>query len=170
MPLRAIVVAAIIAAIVLVSGLILLGLAGDFLVDWAWFSAVGYLSVFWTILGAKAVIFFAVFVFSSAFLWLNGSLASRFSGPGRYRHPVPDWQSVRGHTLPELLKLESRHVPWHLLVAGVAGLLGILIAAWEMSNWDVFLQFLYHVRYGQNDPVYGKDIGFYSSRFRPMSP
>jgi hypothetical protein len=36
------VVAAIIAAIVLVVGLPLLGLVGDFLVDWARFSAVGY--------------------------------------------------------------------------------------------------------------------------------
>ncbi len=84
MPLKTIVVAVIIAAIVLVSGLILLGLAGDFLVDWAWFSAVGYLSVFWTILSTKTVIFFAVFVCSGAFLWLNGLLASRFSGRGKH--------------------------------------------------------------------------------------
>ncbi len=162
MPLKTIVVAVIIAAIVLVSGLILLGLAGDFLVDWAWFSAVGYLSVFWTILSTKTVVFFAVFVCSGAFLWLNGLLASRFSGRGKHAHPLPfDWQSVRGHTLAELLKLMPRHVAWPQLVAGVAGILGILIAAAQMSNWDVFLRFLYHVPYGQDDPVYGKDIGFY---------
>ena len=162
MPLKAIVVAVIIAAIVLVAGLTLLGLAGDFLVDWAWFSAVGYLSVFWTILSAKTVIFFAVFVWSSAFLWLNASLASRFSGRGKYVHPVPfDWQSVRGHTLAELLKLMPRHVAWPQLIAGVAGILGILIAAGEMGDWEVLLRFLYHVPYGQDDPVYGKDIGFY---------
>ncbi len=162
MPLKTIVVAVIIAAIVLVSGLILLGLAGDFLVDWAWFSAVGYLSVFWTILSTKTVIFFAVFVCSGAFLWLNGLLASRFSGRGKHAHPLPfDWQSVRGHTLAELLKLMPRHVAWPQLVAGVAGILGILIATAQMSNWDVFLRFLYHVPYGQDDPVYGKDIGFY---------
>ena len=162
MPLKAIVVAVIIAAIVLVAGLTLLGLVGDFLVDWAWFSAVGYLSVFWTILGAKAVIFLAVFVWSSAFLWLNASLASRFSGGGKYAHPLPfDWQSVRGHTLAELLKLLPRHAAWPQLVAGVAGILGILIAAREMSDWEAFLRLLYHVPYGQDDPVYGKDIGFY---------
>src|SRR6266498_1965565 len=159
---RAIVVAVIIAAIVLVSGLILLGLVGDFLVDWAWFSAVGYLSIFWTILGAKGVIFFAVFVGSSAFLWLNGSLASRFCNRGKYVPPAPfEWQSVRGHTLAELLRLMPRHVAWPRLVAGVAGILGILIAATEVSSWDVFLRFFYHVPYGRNDPVYGKEIGFY---------
>src|ERR1700674_4939581 len=57
-----------------------------------------------------------------------------------------------------------RHAAWSRLVAGVAGILGILIAAAQMSNWDTFLQFLYHVPYGQDDPVYGNDIGF-----RPFS-
>jgi len=54
-----------------------------------------------------------------------------------------------------------RHVAWPRLVAGVAGILGILIAATEVSSWDVFLRFFYHVPYGRNDPVYGKEIGFY---------
>jgi uncharacterized protein len=157
---RAIIIAVITTAIVLV--LILLRLAVDFLVDWAWFSAVGYLNVFWTILGSKIAIFFAAFVGSSVFLWLNGSLAFRLSGQGRHVHPgVSDWQSVRGHTLSELIKLMSRIIPWYLLVAGLAGIFGILIATAEMSNWNLFLQLFYHVPYGQNDPVYAKDIGFY---------
>ena len=56
-----------VAVIVILACLIVLGLASSFLVDWAWFSAIGYLNVFWTILGGKAVLFFTVFV-GSAFL------------------------------------------------------------------------------------------------------
>ena len=63
-----------VAVIVIVACLIVLGLASSFLVDWAWFSAVGYLSVFWTILGAKAALFFAVFAASAVLLGVNGSL------------------------------------------------------------------------------------------------
>ena len=37
--------------------MILLGLVGDVLVDWMWFSSIGYLQVFWTTIGAKAGIF-----------------------------------------------------------------------------------------------------------------
>jgi uncharacterized membrane protein (UPF0182 family) len=34
--------------------------------------------------------------------------------------------------------------------------------AWgEVGNWSTILQFLYHVPYGTNDPLHGKDIGFY---------
>ena len=47
-----------VAIIVIVACRIALGLASDFLVDWLWFSAVGYFDVFWTIFGAKAILFF----------------------------------------------------------------------------------------------------------------
>ena len=65
-----------VAVIVIVACFIVLGLTSDFLVDWAWFSAIGYLDVFGTILAGKAVLFFAVFAGSAIFLWVNGSLAS----------------------------------------------------------------------------------------------
>jgi uncharacterized membrane protein (UPF0182 family) len=68
-----------VAVIVIVACFIVLGLTSDFLVDWAWFSAIGYLDVFGTILGGKAVLFFAVFAGSAILLLVNGSLASRFA-------------------------------------------------------------------------------------------
>ena len=55
----------------------------------------------------------------------------------------------------------SPHVSGRLAVAGAAILLGLLSAAIEISNWDTVLRFLYQVPYGENDPVFGKDIGFY---------
>jgi hypothetical protein len=41
-------------------------LLGDFLVDWLWFSAIGYLNVFWTIIIAEAEVFFSVFLLPPA--------------------------------------------------------------------------------------------------------
>src|SRR5262249_49634755 len=74
-PWRGAVVGLIIAAIVVVICLILLGLTGDFLVDWLWFSTVGYSDVFWTTVVAEAGVFFAVFAATTIILWVNGSLA-----------------------------------------------------------------------------------------------
>src|ERR1700738_612048 len=42
-----------------------------------------------------------------------------------------------------------------------AGVFAILVAAAEVSSWDLFLRFVYQVPYGDSDPLYGKDIGFY---------
>src|SRR5437016_3354556 len=158
MPRRAIAVA----VIVIVACFIVLGLTSDFLVDWAWFSAIGYLEVFWTILGSKAVLFFFVFAGSAILLWVNGALASRFARPLRQMYPIDFDQEAGGvQTLPELLERVGRRLPWRLLIPGVAGVLAILVAAAEVSNWDLFLRFVYQVPYGESDPMYGKDIGFY---------
>src|SRR6202171_5533792 len=78
-PRQSAVVRFIIAAVVVGVFLILLGLASDFLVDWLWFSSIGYLQVFWTTIGAKAIVFFAVWTATAVILWLNGLLAVRFA-------------------------------------------------------------------------------------------
>ena len=75
--------------IIIAACLIALGLAANFLVDWLWFSAVGYVDVFWTILGAKVALFLLVFAASAVLLWLNGSLACRFAE----RQGRPPWSS-----------------------------------------------------------------------------
>ncbi len=41
--------------------IIALGRIMSLVVDWAWFSSIGYVGVFWTALAAKAALFVAVF-------------------------------------------------------------------------------------------------------------
>ena len=55
----------------------------------------------------------------------------------------------------------SQHLPWRFLIAGGALVLAALIALGEVGNWDVALRFIRQAPYGQSDPLYGKDIGFY---------
>jgi uncharacterized protein len=152
-----------VAVSVIVAGFLVLALTSDFLVDWVWFSAVGYLDVFRTILGAKAALFLAVFTASAILLWLNGFLALRLARRDRRLvSPVAFWQEPGAvQPSPAPLEMMRQDLPWRLVIAGAAGLLGILIAAGEISNWDVFLRFIYQVPYGQSDPLYGADIGFY---------
>jgi uncharacterized membrane protein (UPF0182 family) len=40
-------------------------------------------------------------------------------------------------------------------------LIALLVAAIDVGNWNVFLQFLYRVPFGADDPLYNRDIGFY---------
>jgi uncharacterized protein len=137
-------------------------LLGDFLVDWLWFSAIGYLNVFWTIIIAEAEVFFSVFVATAIILWVNGWLASRFTRSPWIQRPLSlEWKGLRVATVPELLEFMRRRLPWPLLIAGAAGLFATLVAWGEAHNWGVFLQFLYRVPYGASDPLYDKDIAFY---------
>jgi len=101
---------------------------------------------------------------------VNGTLAYRFARRRGQVYCVDfERESEAVQTLPELLVLMGQRLPWRLLIAGVAGILAILVAAGEVSNWDVFLRFVYQVPYGRSDPQYGKDIGFYLFSRPPIS-
>jgi len=147
---------------VVVVGAIVLGLATRFLVNWGWFSAVGFEGVFWTVVIAKVVVFVVVFAASACAIWLNAFVAHRVAGQRTdLRLITSPWGSLEGITPPALLERLYRHFPWHLLVAAIALVLGVFIAIGQVGNWNLVLRFLYQVPYGQSDPLFGKDIGFY---------
>ena len=159
-PWRGAVAALIVAAIVGLICLILLGLTGDFLVDWLWFSAIGYWGVFWTTILAEAEVFFAVFAATAIILWVNGSLAHSFAQPPWTQRPA-DFEWKRTGTLADGLEFMRHRLPWPLITAGGAGLIAMLVGWGEVHNWGVYLRFVYQVPLGVSDPLYDKDIGFY---------
>ena len=152
-------VAVLIAIVVL--GLIVLGRAGSTLVDWLWFSSIGYEGVFWTIFTARTVLFLAVFAASTGAFWLSGGLALHFARRPAARPASAIFSTGPSQTPLLLIGYVSPHVSGRLLVAGAAVLLGLLTASIELSNWEVVLRFLHQVPYGASEPVFGKDIGFY---------
>ncbi|MDR3528998.1 MAG: UPF0182 family protein [Rhodopila sp.] len=151
---------------VILACLIVVGRAGSLVVDWAWFSTVGYAEVFWTVIATKAVLFTAVFAVSTSLLWANGILSLRFARHQRLRLSAaldsgfPTVRVLR-ETPIELIGLASPLLPWRLIILTVALVMGLFIAMGEIGNWDLILRYLYQVPYGQNDPQFGKDIGFY---------
>jgi uncharacterized membrane protein (UPF0182 family) len=152
----------IIAAVVLVIFLWLVRIAAEVLVDWLWFSSVGYLQVFWTSLAAEAAVFGSVFIATAVILWLNGWFAVRFARRQSTETAAASvWQATGNAPPPNLFALMRDRLPWPRIVAGGAALIALLVAAVEAGNWGVFLRFLYHVPYGADDPLYNKDIGFY---------
>ncbi|MDE2182948.1 MAG: UPF0182 family protein [Alphaproteobacteria bacterium] len=154
---------AIIAILVGVGLLIGLGFLTRFLVNWDWFSALGYGGVFWTTIMARIAVFAVVFVVSAAAIWINGYIAYRASGGavGMLRAVPSPWSSIEGITPPAPLERLIRQFPWRFFIAGIALVLGLLVAAGEAANWPLVLRYLYQVPYGRPDPLFGRDIGFY---------
>ena len=102
-----------------------------------------------------------MFAASAILLWLNGSLAFRLAERQGISPRSPTGDPPAIHTLTALLARLSQRLPWRSLVAGGALVLGALVALGETGNWDVALRFIRQAPYGQSDPLYGKDIGFY---------
>ncbi len=152
-----------IAVIVLV---IALGRIVNVVVDWAWFSTIGYVGAFWTIFATKAALFVVVFAVSTLLLWLNATLAFRLGSQQGLRLPVafdPGFGTVR--TLPGppagLQGLSPPPRSWRFGIVAVALVIGLLIAIGETAKWDLILRFIYQAPYGRNDPLFDKDMGFY---------
>jgi uncharacterized protein len=147
---------------ILVTCFILLELVASFVVDWFWFSAVGYLDIFWIRIVAEAEIFIVVLMATIIVLCANGSLALRFTQSQREQDLTDHEQKSAGAaTLPDPLDFMRRRLPWRVVIPLGASLLATLVAWGEVANWSVFLQFLYQEPYGGSDPLYNKEIGFY---------
>ena len=155
-----------VAAAIIVALLIALGRASGLVVDWAWFSSVGYAGVFWTVFVSRLMIFAAVFIASAALLWINGALALRFASRRRSRLPAVfdiDFSAVRAPSgaPTQPLRLPTTLLPWRLIIIAAALVIGLLVAIGEAENWGLMLRFLYQSPYGQSDPLFDKDISFY---------
>src|SRR6516165_2206789 len=140
----------------------LLSPTAGFLVDWLWFSAIGYFSIFRTIIVAEAEVFIAVFITTAIILLVNGSLAFRFAQSEWTQHRTEfESRPTSVSTLPEVLEFTRYKLPWPGVIVFGACVLAALVAWGEVDNWRVLLQFLYQAPYGASDPLYNRDIGFY---------
>lgn len=140
--------------VVAVAGYLLLTAAGTLWTDFLWFDSLGYRDVWlrnWSVsllLGAIGVgLTFGV-------LWLNLWLVDRFS---------PRWAPF---DLTEEEELIERFREWieprvrqvrFFVTAGLALILGLTLTAWRD---DVFL-FLNSQGFGEADPIFNTDLGFY---------
>lgn len=168
-------------AIVLMSVFALsVGLATDAI----WFQSIGFGNVFWTRLGTQILFFVVGLIVAFAVLWFNIWLAGRFIPKGSLRQfslddllnrfsvdrylggdsfgsgpfgPSPRKRTVKSDsvTMPDV----SRPVFWGLL--GVALLVALAMGGLILGGWDTIQLFIHRVPYGQVDPTFGKDIGFF---------
>jgi uncharacterized protein len=150
-----------VAAVVIVT-LIVLGVLDTFLVDFLWFSSLGYREVFDRIVSAQVMIFAAVWLVSFIAIVASGFLAIGENRVDRDRLRVvrrPD--QMTEVNLPELIRAFSDRIPWRLLVLVVAAVLAIFPANGEAGGWDVYLKAIYGVPFHIGDRSFGHDVGFY---------
>lgn len=151
----------VIAAVVVTASLIVVGRITGVLVDWLWFSSIGYADVFRTVLSAKVLLFVAVFAASASAIWASGLLAHRYARRLRTSRAGAIYSWDTHEVISDLTDQVVSRIPWRSSIAGGAVLIGLVIAAGEISSWGMVLRFLHQVPFGERDPIFGKDIGFY---------
>src|ERR1700730_3789031 len=149
-----------VAAIVIVT-LIVVGVLDNFLVDFLWFSSLGYRDVFDRIVSAQVAIFAAVWVVAFIAIAASGFAAIGESRDRERLRVVRRPDQMTEVNLPELIRAFSDRVPWRLLVLIAAAVLAIFPANGEAGGWDVYLKAVYGVPFQIGDRSFGHDVGFY---------
>ncbi|MFK7800520.1 MAG: UPF0182 family protein [Anaerolineae bacterium] len=114
--------------------------------DFLWFTARGYRTVWSTQLIAFIGTFAVFFVIAAVFLIVSWRIAQR----NAQRIATPYFGTGGLSTSAG-----------KFLVTAVALLLAFMMASAASTMWEEFLLFFNQVPFGQTDPIFGNDIGFY---------
>lgn len=149
----------------LVIFLVVLGLISylaSLYVDWLWFKSVNFQSVFSTILLNKIGLYVFIFLATALLFAFNLRLTRRHMGP--VEEPVYDDEEGR------VIYLDDEKTPWkeflrgkssRWLYLGISLFAAYLVSSVAVENWIVVQQYINRVPFGNTDPIFNKDLGFY---------
>ena len=135
----------IVAGVGLLVALILLNIGIDIYVDRLWFGNVGYQGVFDLRIVTQVWLFVAGAAISLAVLGVSYAIAWRM--PVEALAPAVDD--------PRLVRVI------HIIAAVAMILLAIIFGSVAAGQWELILQYLHAKPFGETDPQFGKDLGFY---------
>lgn len=144
-------------ALIAVIPLILLMAFSNWILEWLWLRELQYSEVFVILKSARVLMFAASFLIAGLYLMVNFRiLASRIT-------ESPLVTMIIGNLKLQIPFLNRRK--WVVRVLTFLALIVAFIFAISLSTrWDDALRFFWSQPYGAEDPVFGKDIGFYLFR------
>ncbi len=140
----------------------------DWLAEYLWFEALAYESVFWRIRLLKVGFFLAAFISIFLYFWVNfrifatlldiRSLVYRLTTHAGFHPATADlikssFEQKAGSLIP------GNRMPDHLFLLALA--IALVFGFIHYYQWDTLLLYWWAGPYGQADPIYGRDIGFY---------
>ncbi len=135
-------------------GILLLWIGTSIYPDWLWFENMGFSPVFWTMLLSKFGFGALVWLLLVLIIGVNIYVANRLNPPpetGGAFDVAGDYVTQFGLT-PAKLKI---------LVTAFILFLPFYIASKGSAQWDLLLRYLYQQPFGNSDPIFNRDIGFY---------
>ncbi|MEO8288549.1 MAG: UPF0182 family protein [Chloroflexota bacterium] len=129
-----------------VAAFVLLTLLAEMITDWMWFGSQSLAEVYTTRLWLALGVFFGAGIIATLLLFLNWMLAWRVSRPSII---YPGQKEG----------LPRRPVRWLTLIAAIV--VGFFLALTAAEEWPTILLYLNGGSFGQTDPLFNNDIGFY---------
>jgi uncharacterized membrane protein (UPF0182 family) len=136
--------------------ILLVAAFSHWIVKWYWLKNLGYQHIFWAIKETQFLLFIVAFVVGLLYVipnmyYLSKHVASISINLGRT--PMGDLNFKHFNT---------RQIRLFSYIVGA--FISFFFAIAYYTQWDIWFRFSWHQTFGQVDPVFGRDIGFYVFR------
>ena len=134
---------------VIAAAAILLFIGVSLWLNITWFSRLGYIKVFTTILWAKVALWLIFFVIFFLFAGANLLIA--------FRKGKIDKLQIQQAGMPEEINKKTGVILSVLTLL----VLALFMANSALKNWDIVLKFFHKTNFNLKDPVYSRDVSYY---------
>ncbi len=135
-------------ALILVASPLVFSFIARILVDWLWMEELGFRVIFSRTLFLQLAAFGLPFIIIFLFSMLNFEAAVRACAYDNQYLMSPD---------RHLINISKARLGAVIAILIFSGLFSLLI----MSQWNILLQFIWREPFGQTDPIFGLDLGFF---------
>ncbi|MCC5904982.1 MAG: UPF0182 family protein [Balneolaceae bacterium] len=134
--------------------LILLSISSSSIFEWLWLKELGYSRVFWVLRGTQFALIIGAFIIAAVYFTLNfRHLAEQLKHANLHGSPL------QGVNINLTSDFANKRIKQIFTVAALV--MALLFALSFIIRWDESLRFISGVEFGETDPMFGRDIGFY---------
>ncbi|MFU8813220.1 MAG: UPF0182 family protein [Balneolaceae bacterium] len=133
---------------------LLISLTSSWILEYLWLNELGYTQVFWTLRITQIALIAGAFALAAGYLVPNlRHLAKQLKHVNFTGSPLQGLDVNLGGAL------DNKKLRFFFTIAALV--ISLLFAFGFTLRWDESLRFLWNVSFGESDPLFGRDIGFY---------
>lgn len=138
----------------IILAILIIGGFTDWIVEWMWLNNLGYDEVFWTIKTTQALLLICSLAVALLYVLPNmNTLGNKFSTMSFGQSPLAQLNIQNVSTR----KIKN-------VFFGLGAIISVFFSLAFFMRWDTYFRFHWNEIFGQVDPVFGNDIGFYLFR------
>lgn len=134
--------------------LFLLSLSSSYIFEWLWLSEMGYSQIFWTLRGTQVILTILAFIVASLFFIPNFRYLAE-----RLKHANLGTSPLQGSNIDLSSDFAGKRIKQFFTLGGL--IMAVIFALSFYIRWDESLRFISSMPYGENDPLFGRDLSFF---------
>ena len=134
--------------------LFILTLSSSYIFEWLWLSEMGYSQIFWTLRGTQVILTLLAFFVAALFFVPNFRFLAE-----QLKHANLSGSPLQGSNINLDTDFASKRIKQFFTLAGL--IMSLIFALSFYIRWDESLRYISSVPFGETDPMFGRDIGFF---------